>query len=143
MVDPRIQEVRLRGRIRWMSCLVKNKAMPTPYFERLHVMLESSINGYTSSEHCPLTEAQRKELCAMMGRAYIEIRRLGWYEGKAEQAGSLADAFHNVPCEMWMSHFSLLVLRDSYLLPYQKKYPEECRCDFVSWADKIISMHDE
>lgn len=78
----------------------------------------------------------------MMGGAFIEIRRLGWHEGKAEQAGRLADAFHNVPAEMWQSHFSLLTFRDLYLSHYQEKYPAG-RCDFVSWIDKIISMHDK
>lgn len=95
-----------------------------------------------SSEYVSITDAQRKALCTMMGAAFIEIRRLGWHEGKAEQAGVLADAFHNVPTEMWQSHFSLLVLRDSYLSHYQSQYPESGRFDFVAWVDEIISMRD-
>jgi len=92
------------------------------------------------SEYIPVSESQRIELCSMLATAFVEIRRLGWHEGNAEQAGSLADAFHNLPSEMWKADFNLVVFRDLYLSPYQAKYPDGCRCDFISWVDEIISM---
>ena len=53
------------------------------------------------SENDPLpTDEQRKLLCDMMHHAFVEIRSLGW-EGKAAQAADLADAFHNLPKEMY------------------------------------------
>lgn len=87
-----------------------------------------------------LTDIQRQELCFMLGAALIEIRRLAWHEGQAEQAGCLADAFHNVPTEMWQSHFQLTVLRDSYLREYQNKFANNLKVDFVEWVENIISL---
>lgn len=94
-----------------------------------------------TSEHSPLTEAQRIELCNMLTAVLIEIRRLDWHSGKAEQAGSLADAFHNVPSEMWQEHFSLMTLRDSYIAPYCEKYPSEVSHAFLTWIDDVIALN--
>ena len=94
------------------------------------------------TENYTLTDTQRKELCAMVGAALVEIRRLGWQEGKAEQAGSLADAFHNVPSEIWLNHFDLFKLRDAYIAPYHEKYPDSSGCDFTEWINEIISMSE-
>jgi hypothetical protein len=46
------------------------------------------------------TPAQRKLLCEMIQRALVHVRTLGW-AGKAQQAADLADAFHNIPVEMY------------------------------------------
>jgi hypothetical protein len=45
-------------------------------------------------------DRQREALCDLMCRAFVDIRALGW-SGRAEQAADLADAFHNLPKEMY------------------------------------------
>lgn len=84
-----------------------------------------------------ITDAERQKLCEMIYRAFLEIRLLGWEE-KAEQAASLADAFHNVPAMMWSEDFSLNTFR-SYLQGYQEKYPENERLNFVKMFDRLFS----
>ena len=46
------------------------------------------------------TEQQRELLCDMIHAAFIELRLLGW-AGEAAAAADLADAFHNIPKEMF------------------------------------------
>lgn len=87
------------------------------------------------------TDAQRQKLCEMMYQAFLEIRLLGG-SGKAEQAGDLADAFHNLPRDMWCDDFSLQFFRDSFLGVYQKKYPVRMVRDYVKMVDEIIAMKD-
>jgi hypothetical protein len=86
------------------------------------------------------TDAQRRDLSKMLSFAIIEIRLLG-YEGKSEQAADLADAFHNLPLDMWSDNFSLSFFRDCFLKAYQEKYPQ-CSTDYVVMADKIFATHD-
>ena len=88
-----------------------------------------------------LTDAQRRKLCEMMYAAFLEIRTLGG-SGKAEQAGDLADAFHNLPNDMWHDDFSLKFFRDAFLVGYQKKYPVRMVRDYVKMVDEIIGMRD-
>jgi hypothetical protein len=85
------------------------------------------------------TDAQRKKLCEMMHYAFIEMRLLGW-GGKAEQAADLADAFHNLPRDMWREDFSLRFFRDAFLKVYQQKYPEGRVRDYVTMVDEIAAM---
>lgn len=70
-----------------------------------------------------ISDAQRKDLCGMMGQAFIEIRFL-CRGGKCEQAADLADAFHNLPGGIWSDDFSLEFFYDVYLGEYQRKYPD-------------------
>ena len=46
------------------------------------------------------TPKQQELLCDMIHNAFVELRMLGW-GGHAEQAADLADAFHNIPKEMY------------------------------------------
>jgi hypothetical protein len=46
------------------------------------------------------SEKQREMLCDMIHAAFIELRLLGW-GGHAAAAADLADAFHNIPKEMF------------------------------------------
>ena len=85
------------------------------------------------------TDEQRKKLCVMIHWAFLEMRQLG-ASGKAEQAGDLADAFHNLPSDMWQDFFSLQFFRDSFLGVYQKKYPGNRVRDYVAMVDEIIAM---
>lgn len=87
------------------------------------------------------TDAQRQKLSEMMHQAFIEMRLLGW-DGKAEQAADLADAFHNLPRDMWQIDFSLQFFRDAFLAVYQKKYPVRLVRDYVAMVDEIIAMRD-
>jgi hypothetical protein len=92
------------------------------------------------SEFKLLTETQRRMLCEMMHLAFLEIRNLDWTE-HGQQAADLADAFHNLPHDMWESFFSLQMFRDGYLQPYQKKYPS-CPTNYTAMLDGIISTTD-
>jgi hypothetical protein len=89
----------------------------------------------------PLTDAQRRRLCEMMHYAFVEMRLLGW-GGKAEQAAELADAFHNLPVDMWRDDFSFQFFRDSFLGVYQRKYPEGRVRDYVAMVDEIAASRD-
>jgi hypothetical protein len=86
----------------------------------------------------PLTDAQRQALCRMMHLAFIEIRSLG--STGADQASALADAFHNLPTDMWQDYFTLSFFRDVYLSPYQDKYPRGVDSNYVGMINEIIGM---
>jgi hypothetical protein len=74
-----------------------------------------------------------------MYHAFLEIRVLGW-EGKAEQAAELADAFHNLPNLLFSDHFDWDSFRDLYLADYQQKYPrpQHGMFDYVARFDEIV-----
>lgn len=46
------------------------------------------------------TEAQRKRLCALLATVFVHIRTLARESGDAN-IEALADAFHNLPREMY------------------------------------------
>ncbi|MES2736974.1 MAG: hypothetical protein V4672_11690 [Verrucomicrobiota bacterium] len=85
------------------------------------------------------TDRQRRCLCEMLYFALIEIRALNW-EGKTQQAADLADAFHNLPIDMWLNDFSFEFFRDSFIAVYQQKYPGERSRDYVAMIDDISKM---
>src|SRR5688500_7872813 len=68
------------------------------------------------------TEMQIRLLNEMLRVALLEIRGLGW-QGKAQQAADLADAFHNLPTLMNTDEFSLTEF-GTYLKTYQRRYAE-------------------
>ncbi len=78
----------------------------------------------------------------MMYFAFLEIRMLT-ATGKAEQAGDLAHAFHNLPKEMWGDKFSLEEFREEFLIGYQIKYPEQTTRNYVALVDRIIAMGNQ
>ncbi len=87
----------------------------------------------------PLTDAQRQALCRMMYRAFLEIRSLG--SSGTEQSSALADAFHNLPNDLWWDEFSLTFFRDAFLTAYQTKYPRNGGLfDYVAMVNEIIAM---
>jgi hypothetical protein len=86
-----------------------------------------------------ITDAQRKKLCELIYSALLEIRQLGW-DGKSGQAADLADAFHNLPREMWKDDFSLEQFRDLFLKDYQASYPKERIRNYLKQVDQIIAM---
>jgi hypothetical protein len=70
----------------------------------------------------------------MMDWAFLEMRALGWAR-KSEQVADLADAFHNLPKDMWREDFSLDFFRDAFLKVYQEKYPEGRAWNYVASGD--------
>jgi hypothetical protein len=62
---------------------------------------------------------------------------------KAEQAAELADAFHNIPKQMWDDDFSLEEFRDNYLATYQKKFPDPELRNYVDTVNKIIGSEED
>jgi hypothetical protein len=50
-----------------------------------------------------LTGQQRQQLCEMMHYTFVEARLLGW-DNKAQQVADLAEAFHNLPRELYDPH---------------------------------------
>ena len=86
------------------------------------------------------TDAQRRRLSKMLSFAIVEMRFLG-HAGKTEQAADLADAFHNLPIDMWSASFSWSFFRDCYLRAYQQKYTE-ISTDYVAMLDEIMATHN-
>jgi hypothetical protein len=84
------------------------------------------------------SEKQIQKLNELIYYAFIELRILGW-EGKAEQAAELADAFHNLPTGMFSENFDWDLFRNSFLAAYQERYPREetGRTDYLARFDRI------
>lgn len=80
-------------------------------------------------------EAQQKKLCDMLHHALVDIRALAG-AGHGEQASDLADAFHNLPQEIWRDDFSVSVFRDAFLVPYYRKWPERRFRDYLALLDE-------
>jgi hypothetical protein len=82
------------------------------------------------------TEEQRRLLCEMMASAFVEIRFVSW-GGKAQQAADLADAFHNVPREMYgWGNWSRRIFR-GMLESYERKY-HDATGKYVKMFDAIF-----
>ena len=93
-------------------------------------------------EGAKLTDEQIKLFCDMMHKAFEEIRSLAWV-GFPEQAGALADAFHNLPIYLFSPNFNWETTR-LFIEGYQKKYPRILKNNTVtgSYYD-YMSMLDE
>ena len=90
-------------------------------------------------------DEQRQALCDMIHAAFVEIRSLGW-DGKAEQAGDLADAFHTTPKEMYGWGCWQLRLFRGMVQDYQDKYHAEDyfgKCDYVAMIDRIFGKPEK
>lgn len=85
-----------------------------------------------------LTNAQREKLCVLIYRALVEIRVLCWQK-QPEQAADLADAFHNLPKDMWRDDFALEEFRHLFLKDYRAKYPGKAE-GFLAAVDEIIEL---
>lgn len=83
-------------------------------------------------------DEQRKQLGDMLHCALVEIRTLGW-RGHAKQAAALADAFHNLPQEMWREHFSVGHFRHAFLEPYLRDWPRG-PYDYMDMLRKVEQM---
>lgn len=85
-----------------------------------------------------ITDQHRKKLCHLLHHALIEMRVLGW-AGKSEQAADLADAFHNLPKDVWREDFSLEFFRDAFLKDYRHKYPEGTAINYAAAIDEMLA----
>jgi hypothetical protein len=98
---------------------------------------EEYAAGGKTTGHMRITDAHRRKLCEMIYWAFVEIRLLG-STGNAEQAADLADAFHNLPKEMWKEEFSLEYFRDAFLVDYQEKYPDERIKNYIAVVNGML-----
>jgi hypothetical protein len=83
------------------------------------------------------TEQQRERLCDMIACAFGEVRMLGW-AGRSRQAAALADAFHNLPRDMYRCGLWRWEEFREDLLRYQAKY--KASRDYVALLDEIRGM---
>ena len=84
-------------------------------------------------------DEQRKKLCDMLHHALVEIRMLGG-GGHGEQASDLADAFHNLPQEIWRNYFSISHFRQAFLVPYYRKWPDRRPYDYIALLDEVEKL---
>lgn len=81
------------------------------------------------------TEEERARLGEIVSSALIELRILGW-KGKAAQAADLAEAFHNLPREMYgYGRFNWQITR-GMLQWYEEKWPDQHH-RYTAMLDKI------
>ena len=99
----------------------------------------SAVGTAVSEEQSTLTDEQRQAICEMISDVFIEVRSLGWQE-KATQAADLADAFHNLPKDMFAQGSWWRKNVRHNLETYQQKYPADTyRTDFLARFDRIMS----
>lgn len=81
-------------------------------------------------------EVQRQQLCDLVAQALIEIRMLCW-NNKPAQAADLADAFHNLPREMYgWGGFGWETLTKG-LAQYRQKYEGTVGLDYAVEVERI------
>lgn len=86
------------------------------------------------------TEEQRIKLHELVAAAFIEIRLLGW-AGESEQVADLADAFHNIPREIYGWGGWNIDITRGMLQSYQDKYHAESysgKTNYVSLFNAIF-----
>lgn len=81
-------------------------------------------------------DAQRRKLCDMLHEALVDIRMLAG-AGHGEQASDLADAFHNLPQEIWYDYFSISFFREAFLVPYCRKWPDRQPRDYIALLKEV------
>lgn len=84
------------------------------------------------------TDKQIQQLNIMMYHAFLEIRMLS-QQGKTQQVADLADAFHNLPIEIFSENFDWYFFRNIFLEEYQQKYPrpQNETFNYTAFFDKI------
>jgi hypothetical protein len=88
------------------------------------------------------TERQRQRLCEMMHHAFVEMRLLGW-GGHAQQIADLADAFHNLPQEMYAANLWRWANLRSELMRYQQRYPDSPHRVFIDYVRRLDEIRAE
>ena len=85
-------------------------------------------------------DAQREAIAEMIQLAFVEIRALS-NAGCSSQASALADAFHNLPREVYGWGTWKASLTRAILVDYQDKHHQEdygARFDYVAMFDRIF-----
>lgn len=102
--------------------------------------LDFSVNEYESIVRDPTmpTEAQRRQLCDLMHRAFVALRSLGYGE-KHEAVAELADVFHNLPQEMYREEAWDWNLLEAGLRSFEEKYPDDKVFPFAAMLRDIRS----
>lgn len=75
----------------------------------------------------------------MLHHALVEIRMLAG-SGHGQQASDLADAFHNLPQEMWCDYFSITFFRDAFLYPYCQKWPQRKVYNYIAMLEEVEKL---
>lgn len=110
--------------------------------ERRQFML-AALRKTLSPISIQINNAQRQKLGELLQWALLEIRMLA-SGGKLKQSADLADAFHNLPTDMWKEDFSLANFRDVSLTDYQSKYREQERVrDYVAKVNEIMELETD
>jgi len=88
------------------------------------------------------TAKQREMLCDMIHCAFVEMRMLGW-DGQSEQVADLADAFHNIPKEMYgWGSFNWKYFR-RVLERYRSKWEGKTKGrNYVAMLDEIQKLQE-
>ena len=84
--------------------------------------------------------AQQRKLCDILHHVMVDIRNLA-ASGHGEQASDLADAFHNLPQEIWCDYFSFSFFRDAFLTPYYRKWPAGHFRDYIALLDEVEKLN--
>ena len=82
--------------------------------------------------------AQQQKLCEMLHCVFTEIRYLS-QAGRSQQAADLADAFHNLPHEIWADYFSLAYFRTAFVEPYYRRWPKGSY-DYHALLDEVAAL---
>jgi hypothetical protein len=85
-----------------------------------------------------LTDKERRCLVQLMYMAFVEIRAITMDASRSRQARDLADAFHNVPLNLYGDKFSLSLFL-GFLGQYQEKYKASRAFDYIAEWNKLIS----
>ncbi len=86
-----------------------------------------------------LNLAQQQHLCEMLHCALSEIQYFT-LAGKVQQAADLADAFHNLPRELWAEQFSLSYFRTAFIEPYYRRWPHVGLMDYRKALDDVAAL---
>jgi hypothetical protein len=99
----------------------------------------SKRSNIMQPDSCLPNEAQQRKLCDLLNHALVDIRNLA-ASGNGEQASDLADAFHNLPHEIWCDYFSISFFRNAFLVPYLRKWPSRHFRDYLALLDEVEKL---
>lgn len=106
------------------------------------ILRAAGLGSAQNKETMKITDQHRRKLCHLLHHALIEMRVLSW-AGKSAQTADLADAFHNLPKDMWREDFSLEYFRDAFLKDYHQKYPEGTVVNYAAAIDEMLASGED
>lgn len=93
-----------------------------------------------SMNYSKLNEQQKHRLLEMLGRALVNIRQIG-RQGLAEQAASLANAFHTLPYELSNETPNLKQFR-IHIEDYNAFYPPQKVGDYFDFLTLLNQIEN-